>query len=218
MTVKNARNLVPTRAAKPDALEEPLPEKQVHLIRQAYRLIGTKGMHRTTLQDVADAAGVSKAMIIYYFNTKENLVLTTMRWVLAQVAARVSAAIAVADTPEDKVRAMIDAIFVDARRNRDFYLAYTDLIASAARNDRFNELSLTFRSIVNGQYAELIRSGVDVGAFEAPDVDEAAMGVRALLDGLFLQWLEEEDWRGLHASYKAICTRALLAYLGARAG
>jgi TetR/AcrR family fatty acid metabolism transcriptional regulator len=216
MPLKNARALAPIKPADPDALQETLPEKQVHLIRQAYRLIGTKGMHRTTLQDVADAAGVSKAVIIYYFKTKENLVLTTMRWVLAQVAVRVSAAIAAADAPEDKVRAMIDAIFVDPRRNRDFYLAYTDLIANSARNDRFNELSLTFRSIVNGQYAELIRAGVDDGAFRAPDVAEAAMGVRALLDGLFLQWLEEEDWRALHGAYKAICTRAVLAYLGAK--
>lgn len=216
MTLKNARSLIALEPADPDALHEALPAKQVHLIRQTYRLIGSKGMHRTTLQDVAHRAGVSKAVIIYYFKTKENLVLTTMRWVLAQVAARVDSAIAAADQPEEKVRAMIDAIFVDARRNRDFYLAYTDLVANSARNDRFNKLSLTFRSIVNGQYAELIRAGVDGGAFQVGDVDEAAMGVRALLDGIFLQWLEEEDWRGLHGAYKATCTRAVLAYLGVR--
>jgi AcrR family transcriptional regulator len=196
-------------------LRDDVSEKEERLIRHTYRLIGAKGMQRTPLQEVADSAGVSKAVVIYYFKTKENLVLRTMRWVLAQVAVRVSAAIAAAPTPEEKVRAMIDAIFVDANRNRDFYLAYTDLIAHAARNDRFNELSLTFRSIVNGQYAEVIQSGVDRGAFVAPNVDEAAKGVRALIDGLFLQWLEEEDWRGLHAAYKALCARSVLAYLGA---
>ena len=196
-------------------LRDDVSAKEERLIRHTYRLIGAKGMQRTPLQEVADSAGVSKAVVIYYFKTKENLVLRTMRWVLAQVAVRVSAAIAAAPSPEEKVRAMIDAIFVDAVRNRDFYLAYTDLIAHAARNDRFNELSLTFRSIVNGQYAEVIRSGLDGGAFVVPSVDEAAKGVRALIDGLFLQWLEEEDWRALHPAYKALCTRAVLAYLGA---
>jgi AcrR family transcriptional regulator len=210
------KTLAPVPAAEPGVLRDDVSEKEERLIRHTYRLIGAKGMQRTPLQEVADSAGVSKAVVIYYFKTKENLVLRTMRWVLAQVAVRVSAAIAAAPTPEEKVRAMIDAIFVDANRNRDFYLAYTDLIAHAARNDRFNELSLTFRAIVNGQYAEVIRSGVDHGAFVAPSVDEAAKGVRALIDGLFLQWLEEEDWRGLHAAYKALCTRAVLAYLGAR--
>ena len=68
---------------------------------------------------------------------------------------------------------------------------------------------------MNGQYAEVIQSGVDGGAFVVASVDEAAKGVRALIDGLFLQWLEEEEWRSLHPAYKALCTRAVLAYLGA---
>jgi TetR/AcrR family fatty acid metabolism transcriptional regulator len=188
--------------------------EQERLIRSTYRLIGTKGMHRMTLQDVADSAEVSKALVLYYFKTKENLVLATMRWVLAQVAARMSAGIAEAEAPEDKVRAAIDAIFVDPLRNRNFYLAYTDLIAHAARNDRFGELNATFRAIVNGAYAELIRSGTG-GPFRVADVDEAAMGFRALVDGFFLQWLEEPEWERLHGAYKAACTRALLTYLGA---
>jgi TetR/AcrR family transcriptional regulator, fatty acid metabolism regulator protein len=188
--------------------------EQERLIRSAYRLIGTKGMHRMTLQNVADEAEVSKALVLYHFKTKENLVLATMRWVLAQVAARIAAEIAAAEAPEDKVRAAIDAIFVDALRNRNFYLAYTDLIAHGARNDRFSELNTTFRSIVNGAYADVIRSGM-AGPFRVGDLDEAAMTFRALIDGFFLQWLEEDDWERLHAPYKAACTRAVLTYLGA---
>jgi hypothetical protein len=40
------------------------------------------------------------------------------------------------------------------------------------------------------------------------------MGVRALIDGLFLQWLEESDWIELHGHYRALCVRAILRYLG----
>src|SRR5919197_1408553 len=156
----------------PPRLEAATTPEQERLIRSAYRLIGTNGMQRMTLQNVADAAGVSKALVLYYFKTKENLVLATMRWVLAQVAARLAAEIAAAETPEDKVRAAIDAIFVDPLRNRNFYLAYTDLIAHGARNDRFSELNSTFRSIVNGAYAEVIRSGTG-GPFRVGELDEA---------------------------------------------
>ena len=91
---------------------------------------------------------------------------------------------------------MLDAIFVDPRRNRDFYLAYTALIGEAARNERFNELNVTFRSIMNASYADLIRAGDGI-VFTVDSVEEAAIGVRALIDGFFLQWLEEADWMGL---------------------
>jgi TetR/AcrR family transcriptional regulator, fatty acid metabolism regulator protein len=197
-------------AQAPNTLTEELTEKQVRLLRETYRVIGTKGMHRMTLQDVADGAGVSKAVLIYYFATKENLVLRTMRWVLAQVAERIAASVKTADTPAQKVEAMIDAIFVDARRNRNFYLAVTDLVANAARNNRFSELSATFRSIENAQYAEVVSS------FGVADPAEAAAAVRAIIDGLFLQWLEEDDWKAAHAEYKALAARTVLAYLGVR--
>jgi AcrR family transcriptional regulator len=190
-----------------------LPEKQVKMVRVAYELIARKGLHQMTLQDVADAAKVSKANVVHHFKTKENLVLVTMRWVLGRVAERVDAAVLPsADDPEATIRTLVDVIFVDAKRNRDFYLAYTDLIANATRNPRFGELSSTFRAVMNDGYAQIIRAGAGE-AFAVDDVDEAAMVVRGLIDGLFIQWLEEPQWRRLHARYKDLCYRAVLGYL-----
>jgi AcrR family transcriptional regulator len=197
-----------------EALAEELAPAQEALVRAAYRLIASKGIERTTLQDITDAAGVSKALAVYYFKSKENLLLAAIRWVLGRVAERMTGVVDSAEAPEDKVRAMVDAIFVDPRRNRDFYLAYTALIGEAARNERFNELNVTFRSIMNAAYADLIRSG-EGSIFAVDSVEEAAMGVRAIIDGFFLQWLEESDWVDLHQRYKTMCARALLRYLGA---
>ena len=200
-------------AVSHEVLQEDVSSKQEHLIRHTYRLIGDKGMHRMTLQDVADSAGVSKAVIVYYFKSKDNLVLRTMRWVLGQVAHRIRRATEKADSPEAKITAMIDAIFIDADRNRNFYLAYTDLVDYAVRKDDFQDLSTTFRSVINTLYADIIRSGLEDGSFQAPDADVAATVVRAIIDGLFLQWLQEERWRSLHASYKRTCSDTVLTYL-----
>jgi TetR/AcrR family transcriptional regulator, fatty acid metabolism regulator protein len=204
----------PMEALNHEALMEELVPAEEALVRSAYRLIASKGIERTTLQDIADAAGVSKALAVYYFKTKENLLLAAIRWVLGRVAERMTGVVDSVAAPEEKVQAMIDAIFVDPRRNRDFYLAYTALIGEAARNERFNELNVTFRSIMNAAYADLIRAG-DGTVFAVDIVDEAAIGVRALIDGFFLQWLEEANWTELHGHYKEACARAILRYLGA---
>src|SRR5438128_6483072 len=128
------------------ALTEDLVAAEEALVRATYRLISSKGIERTTLQEIADTAGLSKAMTVYYFKTKENLILAAMRWVLGRVAERMASALDSVEQPDEKVQVMIDTIFVDPRRNRDFYLAYTALISEAARNPRFNELNTTFRS------------------------------------------------------------------------
>jgi TetR/AcrR family transcriptional regulator, fatty acid metabolism regulator protein len=204
----------PAEAPNHEALIEELVPAEEALVRSAYRLIATKGIERTTLQDIADSAQVSKALAVYYFKTKENLLLAAIRWVLGRVAERMSGVVDSVEAPADKVQAMIDAIFVDPRRNREFYLAYTALIGEAARNERFSELNDTFRSIVNASYADLIRSGEGT-VFTVDSVEEAAIGVRALIDGFFMQWLEETNWTELHGQYKDACARAILRYLGA---
>ncbi len=200
----------------PGLFEEHHPTRQLQLIRSAYRLIGERGVDRASIREIAEAAGMSKGLIPYYFKTKENLILATMRWALLQTADRIRRAMEAAQTPEDKVVAMVDAIFIEPEANRRFHVAYLDLVGSAARKDRYMELRATFDGIVNALNADVIRAGVEEGAFVVEDVDEAAMALRALVDGLFLQWLQEEDWRGQHARYRDVCKRGALQLLGAR--
>src|SRR5919112_3801347 len=95
-----------------DRDSEALAPKQALLIRSAYKVMGEKGINHLSLQDVADEAGVSKAILPYYFDSKENLILLTMRWVLARVAQRIRQAIEEVESAEGKVSAMVDAIFV----------------------------------------------------------------------------------------------------------
>src|SRR5450759_5878807 len=101
-------------------------DRRVDLIRTAFRLFSENGGHRVPLDDIAAAAGLSKGLVLYYFKTKENLVLATMRWALDSTAERVRQAMAKATTPQGKVLAMIDGIWSGAETNRRFYLLYLD--------------------------------------------------------------------------------------------
>jgi TetR/AcrR family transcriptional regulator, fatty acid metabolism regulator protein len=199
-----------TNVAEPLLPQREQSAKQEELLRLAYRLMAAKGMHRMTLQDVADAVGMSKANVVYHYKTKEDLVLRAMQWVLERVTARIVAATASASGREAKIRAMIDAVFVDPQRNRDFYIVYAELIAHSSRNGRFAELNSWFREIVTGQYASVIGSTT---RRSQQAVAEAAIVVRALIDGLFLQWLEEPEWERRHAEYKNLCVRSILSFL-----
>ena len=179
------------------------------------RAISEKGVHRVSLQEIADRAGVSKGIILYHFGTKNRLMLATMDWVLQRNADRIRKAISAETNPERQVLVMIEVIFRNADANRRFYFTYLDLLDHAARVAEFSKLSATFRSIVNSLYADVIRNGVSAEVFTVENVDEAAYTLRAIVDGLFLQWLQETDWKRLHPRYREICERAVLTYLRA---
>lgn len=50
-------------------------EKQNTIINAALKTFGTNGYKKTSISDIASAAGISKAMVFHYFGTKKELYL-----------------------------------------------------------------------------------------------------------------------------------------------
>lgn len=193
--------------------QESLAPTQLRIVRSAYNVMGMAGGASFSLQEVADDAGVSKALLIYHFKSKEGLALAALEWALRRVAARIVRAIDPVETAERKVEVMLDAIFARADQNRHFYLVYADLLGHAARLESYGAVATTFHETVNAMYAEVAALGMREGVFTRRDPQEAAVAMRALIDGMFLQWLLERDWQSTHAAYRTQCKQAILAYL-----
>lgn len=194
--------------------EMALSERERSLIRSAYRIITRQGGHRTSLQDIAEDAGVSKGLLLYHFKSKDVVLMTTMRWALLRTGERIRSRLAETDgNPHQAVQALIDAVFVGAQQNRDFYLLYLDLVEYSARASSFSDLPGITREIINGLYAEILRDGVSRGAFVIDDIEGTATTMRAYIDGIFLTWLQEEDWEVSYPRYRSMCLDGLLRLL-----
>lgn len=195
-------------------LETSLSDREVDIIRAAYRVISDQGGHRVSLQDVADRAEVSKGLVLYHFQSKSNLLLTTMRWALLSVAERIQVAVADAGDPVEALDALLDILFVDAPRNRAYQLLYVDLVEHAARDEAFVEVAQMTERIVNGLFATVIREGMDAGVFHVDDADEAAAVMRAVVEGTFVSWLPRPDWEAAHAELRPRVRRTLHTLFG----
>ena len=189
--------------------------REMEIIRSAYRTMARRGSHRMSLRDVADEAGVSKALLLYHFGSKDALLLAAMKWALERTAVRIRNGLEGADNARDQIAALLDAVFIEPEANRDFCLFYLDLTEHAGRVPSFGELSNMLNEIVNGLYAEVIARGVSEGVFDVADVDVAARNMRALIEGTFLQWIQTDDWSYNHRTWKKDCGEALLRLLGA---
>lgn len=191
--------------------------REMEIIRSAYRTMASRGSHRMSLQDVADEAGVSKALLLYHFGTKDALLFAAMKWALDRTAERIREGLETGATPQNRIASLIDAVFVEPEANREFYLFYLDLIEHAGRAPGFDGLSRMLNEIINGLYSEVIADGAAAGVFDVPDVDVAARDMRALIEGTFLQWIQTENWEENHQVWKEQCRESLLRLLGARA-
>ncbi len=186
-------------------------QRREELIKATYYEVAEKGYSAVTLQDIAKRAGVSKGSTLYYFATKEDLFLGALEWMVEQVHIRHSEAIAKVEDPVEKVKALIGDIFANAQESRQFFLAYTDFVSIGTRNNRFHDLNAKFYDGCCSHNREVIEAGVKAGVFQIRHVEEASVMMRALVDGLMLQWFFSSE--GTFDDYRRLCERIVLDYL-----
>ena len=193
-----------------------LSEHELRLVRGTYRAMARSGTQQLSLRAIAKELDVSPALLVYHFGSRDNLLVETMHWALSTSVRRIERRIAGIEDPHVALAAILDAVFVGPKANRDFYLIYMDLVQYAVRHESFTELATLLRQHIDGSYAVVIRLGVEAGVFEAPDLDLAARQVRSIVDGGFIQWLQEDDWEQTHAALQRDCHAAVLKLLTPR--
>lgn len=103
--------------------EEPSSEARERLIQSAFRLFGRQGYARTSVQEIAEAAGVKKPVLYYYFQSKEGLYRALVDQSSQLFHGFLTAALQAAGEPggpvEDRLARMAETILQLARENKD---------------------------------------------------------------------------------------------------
>jgi AcrR family transcriptional regulator len=186
------------------------------LLRAAYAAIAELGFGAVTLQDVATRAGVSKALVLYYFTDKDQLLGAVMERTEAVIRARSEQAIQehAAEGPRAEMDAYVGALTLEAREHRDFYRVYLDFLSAGLHKAAVRTGTVNFILGCAILEQEIVTRGIAKQVFRHDlDPREAASAVRALIDGLSIQWLmsEEEPFERFRQRLLA----AIYGYLGA---
>lgn len=181
------------------------------LIQATYLEVAEKGYSAVTLQDIASRAGVSKGSTLYYFATKEDLFLGALEWMVAQMHAQIAEAVAAVEDPVEKVKAIIRVIFANAQESRQFFLAYSDFVSIGTRNTRFHDQNAKFYHGCCDHNREVLEAGIKAGVFRPLDIEETSSMMRALVDGMMLQWFFSSEVT--FEEYRRRCERIVLDYL-----
>lgn len=177
--------------------KHPRPERRaelrVHeLLEAALQVFALKGYRNARLDDVADAAGVTKGAIYHYFDTKETLLLRVVEHYQALAFGRADEALHAGDMPvAARIRLVVRKVF--SRRD----VSTGDRLLTLLIRDVANEVPAVHdRWLRDGPVrlwrllATLVEEGKARGEFR-PDVD-AEVGARILVSGLMLQLMWQQ--------------------------
>jgi len=188
------------------------PARREQLLRSALEVIVARGYADTRIADVAEHAGTSPALVIYYFKTREQLLTEALSysedaWYAAGTARL--AAIGTATGRLTELIAMTCLPGVDPAP-RSEWLLWLDLWALSPRNSGVASVRRKFDERWRSAISSTVLSGQANGEFSAAvDADEFAVTLSALLDGMAVQIaLEDPDVPPSRAYELAMCYAA----------
>ncbi|MGR3617814.1 MAG: choline-binding transcriptional repressor BetI [Paracoccaceae bacterium] len=141
-----------------------------------------RGYGVVTMAEIAKEAGSSAASINYYFGSKEGLMEATMRHLLTLLKSSMIQGYANAQTPRDRLLAVMDANFSDNLFTIEKCSIWMQFWANAPYSPRLSRLHQINRRRVHNHFNAELRRLVP-----ADQVDTARNALQCYMDGVWLE-------------------------------
>jgi AcrR family transcriptional regulator len=159
------------------------------ILKAAVQVIAEKGLCDTGIKDVADQAGTSPALVIYYFGKKDVLLAEALSFADEGFYAQAADAVARMDSARDRLVELVRSTCSvgEAEDAFDEWVLWLDLWARAPRDPDVARDRLAMDRRWRATITEIVREGQAAGEFSPVDTDAFALRLGALIDGLAIQ-------------------------------
>ena len=164
-------------------------QRREQMLRAALEVIVERGYPETRIADVAQRAGTSPALVIYYFKTKDQLLTEAIRFsedTWYETGKRRMADIPTAAGRLAEIVAMSCLPEADTGPNSS-WLLWLDLWAQAVRHPEVASVRQKFDERWRETICSLVVEGQEAGEFGQVNPVDFAVLLSALLDGLAVQ-------------------------------
>jgi AcrR family transcriptional regulator len=165
------------------------PRPQIDHIRRpqilaaASEVIAERGVAGTRIADVAKRCGVSPPAVLYWFDSREQLLAEALIVEEERFYGGLSERLAAATCARERLLSLIEAAVDGAA---DFVL-WMELWTWALRDDGLRRARERFDSRWRREIEEIVREGGAAGEFGEMDPSLAALAIGGLIDGLTVQ-------------------------------
>lgn len=160
-------------------------ERREELLRAAIEQIEARGVAAVRIADVASALGVSNALVLYHFSTKEKLVAAAFTYAAQDDLAHLRKLLGRRTTALKRLRAAV-RWYAPTGQAKGWRL-WIEGWAVSLREPALREVTRDLDRQWKAALAEVVTEGVAAGEFVCADPTGAALRLTALLDGLAVQ-------------------------------
>jgi len=168
----------------------PKEERQQQLIQATIRSVASKGLSDTTMATVSREAGLSQGIINLHFQSKDRLLVETLRFLSEQYqSAWEKAVFKAGDAPADKLAAMVATDFKPPVCDRNKLAVWFAFWGESKSRPTYRKICAMRDMAYRVEMVQVCKELVEKGGYEDIDSGSVAAGLSAMTSGLWLDLL-----------------------------
>ncbi|GGS02395.1 transcriptional regulator [Streptomyces humidus] len=157
------------------------------VLAAAMRMIAERGLEKLTMAALGREVDMSSGHLLYYFHSKDELLLRTLEWSEGRLGAERARLLARAAPVRERLDVYIDLYVPDGHRDPHWtlWLEVWNRAQNAALGDAADarDRQAAIEDAWHRDLVALLAEGMSRGEFRRTDPDRFATRLRALLDG-----------------------------------
>ncbi|MEU9321749.1 TetR family transcriptional regulator C-terminal domain-containing protein [Streptomyces sp. NPDC048295] len=153
------------------------------LLAAAMATIAERGLDGLTMAGLGREVRMSSGHLLYYFRTKDELLLQTLEWSEGRLGAERRALLSGPATARERLDGYIDLYLPDGPRDPHWTLWLEVWNRSQKADDDARARQAAIEAAWHRDLVDLLERGASAGEFRPVDAERFATRLRALLDG-----------------------------------
>ncbi len=165
-------------------------ERQLQLIRATIRSVAKNGLADTTMSTVAGEAGLSQGIINLHFQSKDRLLVETLRYIADEYRTSWEKALdGAGPSPADRLAALVEVDFNMPVCDRNKLAVWFAFWGESKSRPTYRKLCATRDFQYCKELEALCQLLIEEGAYQGLDAMVLATGLSAMAEGLWLDLL-----------------------------
>jgi len=164
-----------------DQGERTVSDADEEIMRATYRVLQEHGYANLTIERIADEYGKSTAAVHYHYDTKDDLLVAFLDFILEQFADTIHE-VETTD-PEQRLNLLLDKLLVAPETHHDLLIAVLEMRSQAPYKESFEQRFQQNDEYVRYMLKTVMDQGIQKGVFSDVDTEQAAQALMTIVDG-----------------------------------
>ncbi|SBT93562.1 transcriptional regulator, TetR family [Streptomyces sp. DI166] len=153
------------------------------VLAAAMAMIAERGLEKLTMAALGREVGMSSGHLLYYFGSKDELLLETLEWSEGRLGAERGRLLTRTASARERLEAYVDLYVPDGHRDPHWTLWLEVWNRSQNADASARDRQAAIEGAWHRDLVALLAEGISRGEFRPVDADRYAARLRALLDG-----------------------------------